>query len=591
MRALFAASVAFFSAAASAASAPSGPIADDFVTAVGRIAAGGLNGEWRETGDVVTGRFATQADFGAYRTADIYNGRMRWRVDPSGGSHPLDSTSARQAAISEAWLARFLWRGQDLRGVVPSRPGWEMAEGRRYRVLTVTPRGGEPVRLWFDPTTGMLARATRWFWFFDLGTTYSDYREVNGRRLPFAIVNSAAGMVERIEITQYTFAAKMPQGSFARPVEPGDATVPAGGTTVPAMIFPQLTLSASVNGHPMDFLFDTGGHSILTPDAARALGLQAIGSQQTGGSGAGTVSQQDTRVAELRIGDAVLRDQHFYVLSLPYSDVEQGAKPPLGGLLGLEVAERFIVRIDYRAGTLSLLPQTSAPTCHSGWHPVRFTYDMPAITASLDGRMASFTVDTGNNGGLLLYPYWLQAQRLEQQYDRGIKTLSYGAGGASNNWISYADSFRIGGNVIARPMVRTTDDKGGVALSRSEAGNLGTSLLANYTITLDYKRSRGCFDYVPGYTPLPFNRGGLRAIKETPGFFLVTLVNAGGPAAQAGFRKDDRIIAVDGVPASRLGEGDLTLALTRSPGTRVQMRYERAGQVEDTVLITQELLK
>ena len=445
--------------------------------------------------------------------------------------------------------------------------------------------------LWFDAAADRLVKATRQGWFFTLSTTYSDYRDVDGRWLPFTMVSSAAGRTESVEVATYDFAAKAPENAFARPDQPADATVPASGTTVPMIVFPQLTVRASVNGRAMDFLFDTGGHSILTPDAAKVLNLKAVGGQQTGGSGTGTLLQQDTQVEELRIGDAFLRDQHFVVLPLSYSDVEQGAKPPLAGFLGLEVAERFVIRLDYRSGTFTLLPRAASPVCRSGWRPIRFTYDMPSVYARLDGRAASFTVDTGNNGGLLLYRHWLQAHGAEGRYDHGIKTLTYGAGGASINWISYAKSFSIGEPAILRPMVRTTNDKGGVALSVAEAGNLGTYLLANYAITLDYGRSRGCFDYVPGYEPLPFNRAGLRAIKEDPNSFLITLVNDNGPAQQAGLRKDDRIIAVDGLPASQLGEGDLTQALTRAPGSRVALRFERAGSVDETVLTTREMLQ
>ena len=558
-----------------------------FITATGQITAGGLQGEWLALGDLATGRFAFHADLGAYRTADIYDGHTRWRVDPSGGSHPLNSESALQAAITEAWLARFIWTGQHLPS--ESQPQLEIVENRHYRIVTVTPNGGQPVRLWFDEKSGSLVKATRWLWFFEYSTTYDDYRDEHGLHLPFVIVNTAAGMVERIKVAKYSFSEKVPSDSFAQPAQPEDSLVPASGTTVPVDVFPQLTLRASVNGRPMDFLFDTGGHSVLTPGAAKLLGLTATGSQQSGGSGAGTLLQQDTHIDELRIGEAVLRDQHFFVLSLPYSDVEQGAKPPLAGLLGLEIAERFIVRLDYRAGTLSLLPRTSTQACRSGWRPIRFTYDMPSVDAQLDGNSASFTVDTGNNGGLLLYSYWLKKQGLD--YDRGVQSLSYGAGGASNNWVSYGKSFNIGTPVIAKPMIRTTDDKGGVALSESEAGNLGTNLLGNYTITLDYGRSRGCFDYVPGYHPLPFNRAGLRAIKDNHESFLVTLVNSDGPADKAGLRKNDRITTVDGVPASQLGAGDLTLALTRPPGSRISLQYERGGEARQTVVTTQEVLQ
>ena len=574
------------------AESPSSPMgrSSGYLNATGQISAGGLQGDWSEVGDLALGRFATRVDLGVYRTADIYDGHTRWRVDPSGGNHALNSESARKGAVTEAWLARFIWTGQDL-PPSQSEPGFEMAGGRRYRTVTFTPEDGEPVKLWFEESSGRLVKATRWLWFFEYDTTYDDYRDTQGVYLPFVIVNSAAGMVENIKVDKYSFSAQVPEDRFARPAQPADAVVPASGTVLPVAIFPQLTLRASVNGHPMDFLFDSGGHSVLTVEAAKLLGLTATGSQQSGGSGAGTVLQQDTRVGELRIGKAVLRDQHFFVLSLPYSDVEQGARPPLAGLLGLEVAERFIVRVEYHAGTLSLLPRAATPACRSGWRPIYFTYDMPSVDAQLDGRSATFTVDTGNNGGLLLYRYWLQKQGIVGRYDQGQQSLSYGAGGASNNWVSYGKTFSIGKPVIARPMIRTTDDKGGVALSESEAGNLGTNLLANYTITLDYGRSRGCFDYVPGYVPLPFNRGGLRAIKDNTNSFLVTMITAGGPADQAGLRKDDRIIAVDGVPASRLGEGDLTLAFTRHPGSRVSLRYERAGLPRKTVVTTREMLK
>jgi hypothetical protein len=568
-----------------------GSLTGAFVSAEGRVSADGLEGEWRELGDLRTGAFAIHSDLGAYQTADIYDGRTRWEVDPSGGHHPLNSPFAQQAATTEAWLARFVLSGGDRREATWSSPTFAVDGALHYRIFNAVPKGGQPVQLWFDAADDRLVKATRQGWFFTLTTTYADYRDVDGTGLPFTIVNSAVGRVESIKVKAYNLTSSAPPNTFAQPAQPEDATVPSSGTTVPMLVYPQLTVRASVNGQPMDFLFDTGGHSILTPDAAKSLNLLAVGGQQTGGSGTGTLLQQDTRVNELRIGDAVLRDQHFFVLPLSYSDVEQGAKPPLAGLLGLEVAERFVVRLDYRSGTFSLLPRTSTPICRSGWRPIRFTYDMPTVDARLDGRPAAFTVDTGNNGGLLLYQHWLQESGAGSQYDRGVKTLAYGAGGASVNWISYATSFSIGEPSIPKPMVRTTNDKGGVALSVAEAGNLGTSLLANYTITLDYARSRGCFDYVPGYTPLPFNRAGLRAIKEDPKSILITLVNDGGPAQQAGLRKDDRIIAVDGVPASQMGEGDLTVALTRPPGSRVTLRFERGGVESVTTLTTREMLK
>ena len=163
------------------AAAPASTVATSsgFVTATGQISAGGLQGEWQELGDLAIGRFAIHVDLGAYRTADIYDGHTRWRIDPSGGNHPLNSESALQSAVTEAWLARFIWTGQHL-PLSQSQPQSEIAEDRRYRTVTVTPKGGEPVKLWFDEGSQRLAKATRWLWFFEYSTTYDDYRDGAG---------------------------------------------------------------------------------------------------------------------------------------------------------------------------------------------------------------------------------------------------------------------------------------------------------------------------------------------------------------------------------------------------------------------------
>ena len=190
----------------------------------------------------------------------------------------------------------------------------------------------------------------------------------------------------------------------------------------------------------------------------------------------------------------------------------------------------------------------------------------------------------------MLYAHWLKQQGVAARYNRGVETVSYGAGGASRNWVSYAQAFGVAGGTVRYPMVRTSDDKGGVSLSVSEAGNLGTHTLANYTITFDYGRSRICMAYVPGYAPVPFGRAGLRAIKTDPETILLSLVNDGGPAAQAGLRKDDKLLSVAGRSARDLSGGDLTRAFTRPPGTHVRVRYSRDGQQHDAEIVLREML-
>ena len=552
---------------------------DDALVATGTIDASGFHGTWQSTIDPLKGRFATRSDLGPYKVADVYDGVSRWHVEPSGGSHLLNSEFAARAARTEAWLATFGWSKLKLR----RRTG---VEGIGY-----TPPKGSLVRLWFD-RAGNLARAVQQTWYQTRETLYSDYRLVGRSSLPFRIVSKEGSNEERVTISQYEPVVGGLRRAFLPPSQPNDNFVPNGGTTVPIEFFPQLTVDAVMNGKRMTFVLDSGGHNILTPEAAKVLGLDAGGGSQSGGTGAGTLLQRHTNVTELRIGRALMRDQHFYVIPFPYGSMELGASPPAAGILGLEVFERFTVRINYRDGELTLMPRDTIVPCSGTWEPVRFTDDMPTITARLDGIPAPFTMDTGNNGTLFLYRHWMQQKGVASRYARGAETVTFGAGGPSHNWESYAKSFSIGaGPAIAKPRVRTTDDRAGVAMSVSEAGNLGTDLLANYTLTFDYSRSRVCVTYVPGYQSSPFNRSGMRATKEAPDHFRVMLVSGGSPAWVSGLREGDLISAVNGKTAQTMSGGDLSLALTQPPGSKVTIQYSRKGVAAVAIIVLKEILK
>jgi C-terminal processing protease CtpA/Prc len=99
-----------------------------------------------------------------------------------------------------------------------------------------------------------------------------------------------------------------------------------------------------------------------------------------------------------------------------------------------------------------------------------------------------------------------------------------------------------------------------------------------------------CLDYVSGYAQVPFSRVGLHAIKTDPEATQVSFVNDGGPAAQAGLCKNDKLLSVDGRRARELGDGDLTRAFTQPPGTRVRVRYARDGQEREAEIVSREML-
>ncbi len=559
--------------------------------AVGRVVASGMTGRWTRTDDLRTGRNVVTYDMGVHRTAEGDDGRGRWRQDPSGGVHPLDSAFARQAAATEAWLARWGWlragRGEAQLGEVAQRHDG----GQDFDVVQAVPPRGQPVELWFD-AAHRLARTVRVMPISTVTVRYSDYRRVGALRLPFVIATEATnGGAEKVSIAHWHALREVADAAFAAPRPPDDTRL-AGATTVPIELDPWPVVHALVNGHPMDFILDTGGHNILTPAAAQALGLSGVGQGVSGGAGAGTVNEQYLRVKELRIGEAVMSDQHFYVLPFSYATLERGTRAPLAGLLGLEVFERLRVRIDYRGKTLTLrrLGDDAAPPDQAVALPLFFEDDMPEVEGRIDGRPGVLALDTGNGSSMVIQPVWARAQGLAAQLKRGLETVSYGAGGASTNWASRIERLQLGELAIERPIARYAEDTAGSFSSRTEAANVGTEVLAHFVVEFDYARGQVWLAPQPGYVQPPFNRAGLRATKQGPKSFQVAVVSADSPAAAAGLQRDDEIVAVDGQPAEQLSGRDLARALTQPAGTAVSLTLQRGSERRDVKVTLAELL-
>jgi predicted aspartyl protease len=559
--------------------------------AEGQVHSSGLSGPWTRVDDLKTGRWATHEDFGAFRFAEGHDGRRHWRQDPSGAVHSLNAAFSRAATVTDAWLARRGWLRANAAGAHLGAVQTRSDEGQSFDVIEATPRGGQPVELWFD-AEHRLVRTVRTMPISVQTVRYADHRRVQGVVLPFAIETRDSGSsdVERVQVAGWSVSARAPRGAFDAPQPPDDTTL-AGETTVPLEIDGLVTVEARLNGRPFHFILDTGGHNIITPEVAAALGLQGVGAGASGGAGAGELPQQYTRIATLQIGAATLRDQSFYVMPLQYGTVERGPREPLAGLIGLELFERFAARIDYPAKTLTL--RTLAGHRHHGAGvavPIVFDDDMPLLQGRIAGQPGLIALDTGNAGTTVVQAVWARVHGLADRLKRGLETVSYGAGGASRNWASRAGDVEIGGIALRNPIVRYAEDSAGAFSSRTEAANIGTDLLSHFVIDVDYARGVIWFEHRPGVPEQPFNRSGLRAIKEEPGAFAVALVLPDSPAARAGVAQGDRIVAVDGVAADRLSGRDLAHKLIQAVGTPVKLKLLRGTEAREAVITLAEML-
>jgi hypothetical protein len=565
------------------------------VVADGRVAVSGLDGTARFADGQVRGRFAQRFQLAvAGPNAAIYDGTTLWSLDVGGGVRPLGSPYARRESLTDAYLAR---RGylRDDRDATVTCVGDRTQGARTLTVMHVEPRGGLPVELAVDRRTHLLASASVRT---PLETTifaYADYRIVNGIELPFTLT---AGTAEAptdsyaFHVSRYDVLARERDGDFVKPVAAEDARMVGGvaSTTVPMMLEGrQLMIWASIDGHAaMPFILDTGGHAILTAQAAQTLGLLSSGAGESGGSGPGKIATQYTRVGSVRIGAAELLDQPFLVIPYPYSFSERGRLVPLAGIIGLEFFERFATRLDYGARTVTFAPLAGFQYRGAG-AAVPFTFetepDMPMVDAAADGDAGLFGIDTGNGGNLILFGTYLRKTGLLAKYVPGIQLIGQGTGGQSAGTLETLRRFTIGGHDLHDVSATFTQMQRGAFSAWTQAGNIGLSVLSEFIPTFDYARRIVYLDPATTKPPAFKNLAGFVWLKNEPAAFDVFLVRPGTPAAAAGIAAGDRIVAIDGQDATEYSGADVQALVGQPAGTTLSLRVERAGVARDVVLV------
>lgn len=340
-------------------------------------------------------------------------------------------------------------------------------------------------------------------------------------------------------------------------------------------------LDVEINGKgPFKFIFDTGAVNVLTPEAAQRLGLATSGEITAKGTG-GVQSASEAKVESIRIGEVTLRDQQFYVLELPSSDVT-GRK--VDGLIGHGWLSVLPTKIDYAGSRITFYPakgyRYAGPA--SGL-PLRLRGTRPQVEAIVDGIPGKFTVDTGSSGSLILFPAFVAKNDLMAKYQPKTRVMSaVGVGGPVYSWVTRAGHLELSGDKIDRPLTYLSLARAGAATDDKTAGSLGFGVLRRFSITFDYPDGKVYFEPNGSIgSPDSADRSGLRVETSADGFKVV-FVAEGSPGASAGLKAGDVIRTVDGRPAADIGLQSFRAMLKGEVGTRILLNLIE-GEAPSTI--------
>jgi Aspartyl protease/PDZ domain len=564
----------------------------------GKLTTSGLTGEAEFWEDNLTGQYLEKYKLGPASGADGFDGKLVWSQDSSGEPRAEGAADARQAAADEAYRGSMAYWYPQRWAAQMECPGKKEERGKSFYVLRITPQGGRPFDLWIDATSYLFDHTVEKADIETRTTYFSDYRTVKGVKVPFAVRSTNGDTKYDQFVTQekIEFNTPIQEAQFRMPQPPPPDFAIAGGkssTTVPfELLNNHIYVEVKLNDKgPFRMLCDTGGANVISPELARELGLKSEGALQGRGVGEKSEDVGLVKMRSLGVGGATLSNQVFAVFPMGAFSAVEGT--PVNGLIGYEVFRRFVARVDYEHHQITLtVPSAFAYKGNGTVVPFLFNAHIPQVEGAIDGIEGKFDIDTGSRSSLDLLAPFAEKHDLKAHYGAKVEAVTgWGVGGAARSLVTRAKVLRLGKVEVHDPITELSLQKKGAFSSPYVAGNVGGGVLKRFNITFDYRHQQLIFERNANYDkPDVFDRSGMW-LNQSGDTFKVMDVIAGGPAATAGLKVGDRILAIDGRPVSQ----DSVAAVreqfkSQAPGTKLHLSVQSGEQKRDVDLVLKNLV-
>ena len=558
-----------------------------------------MTGKIESVTDLTNGRMVDSYVIGPGTGAQGYDGAHSWAKDASGTVTPQEGGDNHALSVNEVYRRGNLWWNADRGGAAIVDDGEKTDNGGTFEVLTVTPKDGKPFDAWFDVKSHLLSRTVEKQGPQTMTTSLSDYRSFDGAMLAGKTIVSDgdAKYDQTMTLVSASFLPAQDASVFAMPsVTITDFSIAGGAkeTTFPFELFNNhIYAKVTINGKgPYTFIFDTGGVNVVTPPLARELALKSEGKMDVHGGGSGSMEAGLTKIGEIGLGRATIKDKLFIVLPLDTMSNTEGFTG--GGMVGFETFRRFVTRIDYGANTITLIDPKSFDPKDSGIAvPIKFDGNVPEVAGTYAGVPGTFDIDTGSRAELMLTSPFVAKNNLRPRYTKGVDAvIGWGVGGPSRGFVVRGEPLRIGDIQIADTVTALSTDTKGAQSDDALAGNIGGGILRRFVLTFDYGHNTM---YLKPASPLSpdigaYDRAGLWMNLSADGFTVVD-VTPGAPAAAAGLKAGDTIVAVDGTSAKSLMLYNVRKRLRdEAAGTVVTFTVKRDGKNADIPVTLRDLI-
>jgi len=533
---------------------------------------------------------------GAFTNLTVFDGRRGWQRGSNGAVLTMSGVDL-EGAVTQAYLGSY---AHLVPGRMKGRVEWRGTDSAHvFARLLITPAGGRPATLHLDRATCVPVRNEQ-PGDQSLITTFADWRPVSGVLLPHAITQSTGDprSTAKLTLLEARFDLPLPPRAFARPAATGLMPRLAGGARVAEVPIEIASnkpfLPVRVNDSaPLHFLFDTGSQGMMVDrQRAKGLGVKTEGDFSTSGAGEG--SREQSFAKDLKVSIGALEAEGVGSAVAPLSDISPAEGREIAGLIGYDLACRFVVNVDYAALRMRFFDperwryqgrgaSVAYSVLYGGIMVVPATITLPGGD-SLAGR---FIVDTGVRHALTLNRPFAEKHHLADRLPVTPEgAIGYGLGGETRGRLARVKALRIGRLAFDAPVVVISTDKGGALASTDFDGIIGGDLLRRCNVIFDHPHQRIILEPNAAFAaPFEHDMSGAFLLGKDRDFRRIEVwrVLEKSPASEAGLREGDVIVIVDGRPASEFTLDEVRRVLREGPGT-VELGIRR-----DDVLISVRL--
>lgn len=288
----------------------------------------------------------------------------------------------------------------------------------------------------------------------------------------------------------------------------------------------------------------------------------------------------------LQLGDIKAVNRSILVLEEDYFHFEEYTGVSVQGILGSDFFRRFIVKIDYRKGAISLYdPQYFTPPDRGFSElPIEVERGKPFLRAAVHFHpdtaiQVRLLMDTGAGLALLLHTDTHPGLKLPERVIPS--NLGAGLGGFLQGYMGRIQKLDAGPftfNEVTAQFQKLPEGLDTARLSFNRNGIIGNEVLGRFTLIIDYINARAYVEpnrffkdkFTHDRSGLLIAAGGVQ-LNE----FIIYGVVPGSPAYQAGLRLGDQMLSINGLPASFLTLASISRKLRKREGKRINLRIER----------------